>query len=122
MFRFFSLFAATLLTSFNAFAQAAAGSAPSPFVQMVPLVVVVGIMYFLVLRPQMRKQKDHASFVTQLKRGEEVLTTGGILGRIEGLTDLYVTLEIAPSVRIRVLRSQIASGVPNASGTTEVKA
>ena len=121
MFRSLTLIASTLLTSAQALAQTA-GPAPSPFVQMVPLVVVVGFMYFLVLRPQMRKQKDHAAFVTQLKRGEEVLTTGGILGRIEGLTDLYVTLEIAPSVRIRVLRSQIASGVPNASGTTEVKA
>jgi preprotein translocase subunit YajC len=121
MFRFLVLTLTTLLTSVQAFAQAA-GASPSPLIQMVPLVVVVGIMYFLVLRPQMKKAKDHATFVTQLKRGEEVLTNGGILGRIEGLTDLYVTLEISPNVRIRVLRSAIASGVPNISTSSEVKA
>ena len=112
-----------LFASVEAMAQAPAGGpAPSPFVQMVPLVVVIGIMYFLVLRPQMKKQKQHQEFVTQLKRGEEVLTTGGILGRIEGLTDMYVTLEVAPGVRIRVVRSQIASLVPNLTSGAEVKA
>lgn len=121
MFRFLTLFAATLFTSLHAFAQAAGPTQPA-WMNMVPLFVVIGIMYFLVLRPQMKKQKEHATFVTQLKRGEEVLTTGGILGRIEGLTDLYVTLEIAPNVRIRILRSQIASGVPNVATSSEVKA
>lgn len=112
----------SLLASSPAFAQVASGPAPSPLMQMVPLIVIVAIMYILVLRPQMKRQKDHASFVTNLKRGEEVLTTGGILGRIEGLTDLYVTLEVAPNVRIRVLRTQIASNVPQANATAEVKA
>ena len=121
--RVLMLIASTLLTSEFAMAQAAPGGpAPSPLLQMVPLIVVVGIMYFLVLRPQMRKQKQHQEFTTTLKRGDEILTTGGILGRIEGLTEMYATVEIAPNVRIRVIRSQIASHVPTVTSGVEVKA
>ena len=112
------------VSSSIALAQAApTGPAPSPLLQMVPILVVMGIMYFLMIRPQMRKQKAHQEFLTKLKRGDEVLTTGGILGRIEGLTDLYITLEIAQGVRIKIVRSQIASLVPTpASASAEVKA
>lgn len=115
------LFLSSFFASSQSFAQAGAG-APSTLMNMVPIAVMFAIVYILMIRPQMKRQKDHASFVANLKRGEEVLTTGGILGRIEGLTELYVTLEIAPSVRIRVLRSQIASPVPAANAGAEVKA
>ena len=112
---------ATLLTSAQALAQAAAPTAPAaaqnPLMSMVFPLGAVAIFYFLIMRPQMTKQKKHSEFLTKLKRGDEVLTASGILGRIEGLTDLYITLEIAPSVRIRVLRSQIASLLPTATAT-----
>ena len=117
-----------VLGSAEAFAQAA-GAVPaagaggqSPLMGMLPIFVMIAIVYFLMLRPQMNKQKQHQEFVTKLKRGDEVLTTGGILGRIEGLTDMYITLEIAPDVRIRILRSQIASNLPTVTAGTEVKA
>lgn len=103
----------------TAFAQAPTGGAPagggagapgaSPLMNLVPFIVMLGIMYLLMIRPQMKKQKQHQEFLVQLKRGDEVVTSSGILGRIEGLTDLFATLEIAPGVRIKILRSQIAS-------------
>lgn len=115
--------AATLVLSASpALAQAAAPGQPSAFAQLIPFFVVLGIMYFLMIRPQMNKQKAHQQFVSQMKRGDEVVTSSGILGRIEGLTDLYVTLEISPGVRIKVLRSQIASGAPTGNTTEVVKA
>jgi preprotein translocase subunit YajC len=121
------LFLASVLTALPALAWAqapAAGPAPSPLVQLVPFIAIFAIMYFLMIRPQMKRQKAHQEFLSKIKRGDEVLTSGGILGRIEGLTDMYVTLEIAPDVRIKILRSQVASTLPTtaASGTNEVKA
>jgi preprotein translocase subunit YajC len=114
------------LAPFAAFAQAPAGGQPqAPFlVQMIPFLAVLAIMYFLMIRPQMKRQKQHQEFLSQIKRGDEVLTSGGILGRIEGLTDHYVTLEVAPDVRIKILRSQVAAmpSSTSAQGTSEVKA
>jgi len=106
-----------------AFAQASPGNQPSPFMNLIPFIVMFGIIYFLMIRPQIKRQKAHQEFLGKLKRGDEVLTSSGLLGRIEGLTDLYVTLEIAPGVRIKILRNQIASFVPDAnSASKEVKA
>jgi preprotein translocase subunit YajC len=114
----------TALFPFAALAQApAGGSQPSAIVQMIPFIAVLAIMYFLMIRPQMKRQKQHQEFLSKIKRGDEVLTSGGILGRIEGLTDQYVTLEIAPDVRIKILRSQVAANLPtNAQSTSEVRA
>ena len=76
---------------------------------MVPFIFIFVVFYFLIIRPQGKKQKDHQVFLTALKRGDEVLTASGILGRIEGMTDQYVTLEIADGVRIKMLRNQVAA-------------
>ncbi len=101
-----------------ALAQAGGGQ-PSPLMSIIPFIVMFGIMYFLMIRPQIKRQKAHQEFLGKLKRGDEVLTSSGLLGRIEGLTDLFVTLEIAPGVRIKVLRNQIASFVPDASSANK---
>ncbi len=66
-------------------------------------------MYFLLLRPQTKKANEHQKMLAALKRNDEVVTTGGLIGRIHELGDKLVTLEIAPNVRVRVERSQIAS-------------
>jgi preprotein translocase subunit YajC len=97
------------------YAQSApAGAAVSPkqpgtLEMFLPFVVIFAIFYFLIIRPQVKKQKSHQKFVTELKKGDEVLTNGGILGTIEGLTDQFVTLEVSQGVRIRILRSQIST-------------
>lgn len=89
--------------------QAAAQQAPS-FMDSLPMFVAIfAIFYFFVIRPQGKKLKSHQAFLENVKRGDEVLTSAGILGRIEGLTDSFVTLEIADDVRIRILKTQISS-------------
>ena len=101
----------------TAWAQAAAGQAadaPS-FVQQLltgpgPIMaMVVAVMYFLVFRPQSKKAQEQAKMLSALKRNDEVVTTGGIIGRIQDVGDKVITLEVAPNVRLRVERSQIAS-------------
>lgn len=90
---------------------------PSFLEMMLPFIVIFGVFYFLVIRPQGKKQKDHQGFLNQLKRGDEVVTASGILGTIDGLTDLYVTLEVANNVKIKVLRTQIAALSKNLTST-----
>jgi len=97
----------------SAWAQATDGAAAHPSIieQAFPFVIIFLIFFFLVIRPQQRRAQTHKGFLTTMKRGDSVLTTGGILGTIEGLTDQFVILEIANNVKIRVLKSHIASGV-----------
>src|SRR6202451_3051699 len=101
----------------TAWAQAAAANpadAPS-FVQQLMtgpgpiMALVVGGMYFLVFRPQNKKAQEQAKMLSALKRNDEVVTTGGIIGRIQDVGDKVITLEIAPNVRVRVETAQIAS-------------
>ncbi len=106
---------ATILTSavsIEAFAQTAAPGAQAPgWVQAVPLVAMVAIFYFLILRPQQKREKTRQGFVSSLKRGDEVVTSTGMFGRVEGLTDQFVTLEISDGVRVKMLRSAVMSSV-----------
>lgn len=74
----------------------------------IPMLLIIGVMYLLVLRPQVKKQKETQKMLSELKQGDEVVTTGGILGRISGIKDDVITLQVQESVRLRVLRSAIA--------------
>ena len=95
----------------NSLAQAApagGGAASSPFGN--PLIMVVlmfAVMYFLVLRPQSKKAKEHAKMLSELKKGDMIVTQGGIIGQISGLKDGEVTLQVQEGVRLRVQRSSI---------------
>ena len=97
-----------------AFAQAAAtpsagAGAADFFVQLVPLFLIIGIMYFLVLRPQQQRVKAHQALVAAVKRGDVVVTGGGIVGKvIKVLENDEVLVEIAENVRVRVVKSTIA--------------
>lgn len=88
-----------------------APSGPSLIVNLIPLVLVFLIFYFLLIRPQQRKLKQHREMLERLKRNDEVMTSGGIYGKVVALAEQIVTLEIAPNVRIRVNRNQIAAVV-----------
>ncbi len=101
--------------SLSAYAQDAQPK-PSMLEQFFPFILIFLVFFFLVIRPAQRRQKTHHSFVSNLKRGDSVLTSGGILGTIEGITDQFVTLEISDGVKIRILKSQIAS-----SASEEIK-
>jgi preprotein translocase subunit YajC len=92
------------------FAQTAPGvSGPSPVMTILPFILIFIIMYFLVIRPQQKKTKDHQAMLSKLKKNDEVMTAGGIYGKVVALADNVVTLEVAPNVRIRVHRPQIST-------------
>jgi len=75
--------------------------------QFIPLILIFVVFYFLLIRPQQKKAKEQQQFINNLKKGAKVVTSGGIYGRITGLTDTIVTLEIADNVKIKVSRSSI---------------
>lgn len=76
---------------------------------VVPLALLFAVFYFLIIRPQTKKAAEHSRMVASLKRNDEVVTSGGLVGRIIDVGDKLVTLEVAPNVRVRVERPQIAS-------------
>lgn len=85
--------------------------APGFASMLLPFAAMFAVVYFLMIRPQQKKMKEQQDLLSQLKQGDEVLTTSGILGTITGLTDKVVTLEIAEKVRIKMLKSQVSSVV-----------
>ena len=76
------------------------------------MVVFIAIFYFLLIRPQQRKAKEHQALVAKLAQGDEVVTAGGLLGRVVEVGDTFVTLEIAEGVRVKVQRFQVVSLMP----------
>jgi preprotein translocase subunit YajC len=93
-----------------AYAQAApAVGGPGPLVTLLPFILIFVIMYFMVIRPQQKKGKEHQEMLNKLKRNDEVMTSGGIYGKVIDLKETVVTLEVAPNVRIRVHRPQISA-------------
>ncbi len=82
---------------------------PSAVEMFLPFIFIFVIFYFLIISPQSKRLKAHDSFVKEMKRGDQVITNSGILGTIDGLTDQFVTLEIANGVKIKILRKQIGS-------------
>jgi preprotein translocase subunit YajC len=103
------------LLSSIALAEAAAPTASmkdglSPFI---PLIMIFGVFYFLILRPQQRKQKEQQRFLTELKKGDMVVTASGIVGTIRTLSDRFVTLEVDDGVCLKMLRGQIAESAAN---------
>jgi preprotein translocase subunit YajC len=92
--------------SFLILAQAPGGGA-SPLVNMGFIALLVGIMYFLMIRPQQKQAKTHRELLSGLKKGDEVVTQGGILGKIHLISEQTVTLEVANGVRVRVLKRSI---------------
>ena len=95
-------------------AAAPAASGAAMFSQFVPLILIFVVFYFLLIRPQQKKTKDHQNYLANLKRGDKVITGGGIYGQITGLTDNVVTLEVAEGVRIKVSRSAILGAAAEA--------
>lgn len=90
-------------------AQAVGKPQPSMLEQMIPFLLIFVVMWFFLFLPQRKRAKAQDQFTKNLKKGDEVLTASGILGKIEGLTDRFITLEISDGVRIRILRTQVAS-------------
>jgi preprotein translocase subunit YajC len=73
-----------------------------------PIILMLGVMWFFLIRPQQKKQKQHREMISNLKKGDRVITSGGLYGRITGTTDSTLTLEVADKVRVKVSRGHIA--------------
>ncbi len=94
-------------------AQAAGGApAGAGTTSLIMMAVFVVIFYFLLIRPQQKKQKEHQAMLSKITAGDEVVTAGGILGKVIEVGDNFLTLEIAENVRIKVQRFQVTSLVP----------
>ena len=99
-----------------------AGPAPGPIVSFMPIALMFVILYFLLIRPQQKRTREHDTLISGLKRNDEIVTSGGIHGRIHAIHDAVLTVEIAPNVRIRLDRQQVASVVRAAKVDEKEKA
>ncbi len=95
-----------------AFAQAQAQPAGNPLMQFLPLILLVVVFYFLLIRPQMKRNKEHRNMIASLSVGDEVVTGGGVAGRISNLGEHFVSVEIAEGVVAKVQKQSIASVLP----------
>jgi preprotein translocase subunit YajC len=93
-------------------AWAQAGGQPDPIMSFLPLVIIFVLFYFLLIRPQQKRQKEHRQMVEALEVGQEIVTGGGVLGKITEVGDLWVTVEVAQGVSLKVQRSTIAALMP----------
>jgi preprotein translocase subunit YajC len=96
----------------NAWAQAGGSAAGGGLQSMLLIVLMFVVLYFLMIRPQMKRAKEHKSMIDALQKGDEVVTSGGVLGRISRLNENYVTLEIAKAVEIQVQRGSVQVLLP----------
>src|SRR5262245_30301301 len=96
----------------SAHAQAAGGAQPNALVQMLPLLLIFVVFYFLLIRPQAKRAKEHKAMVAALAVGDEVVTAGGILGRIVETGEHFLAVEIAPGVQVKVQRQTVTTVLP----------
>ena len=87
----------------------------SGFAQFIPLILIFVIFYFFLIRPQQKKVKDHKSMVAALKRGDEVVTSGGIVGKVNSVDESFAALEIAEGVVVKVQKQGINQKMPKGS-------
>lgn len=95
----------------NAWAEGAAPAQPG-FADFIPLVILFVVFYFLLIRPQMKRAKEHKTMVAALAKGDEVVTNGGLLGKITTLGDNFVEIQIADSTVVKIQRQAIATVMP----------
>ena len=94
-----------------AFAQGAFGG-DAGWAGLLPIVLMFVLLYFMMIRPQMKRAKEHKSMTDTLQKGDEVVTSGGLLGKITKVSDAYITLEIAPGIEISVQRPAVQTLLP----------
>jgi preprotein translocase subunit YajC len=97
---------------------AAAGQGAGGFGGLIPIILMFVIFYFLLIRPQQKRNKEHKEMITNLKKGDRVVTSGGIYGRITGLDEATITMEIADKVRVKVVRSNVSALAQSAAPQT----
>ena len=94
-----------------AFAQASGGG-EGGLITLLPIVLMFVLLYFIMIRPQIKRQKEHRTMVEGLQKGDEVVTAGGVVGKISEIGDAYVSLEVAPNTEISVQRTAVQTLLP----------
>ena len=95
-----------------AYAQAAGGTAGMDYMQFLPMVAIFVVFYFLLIRPQQKRSKETKAMLEALQKGDEVVSAGGIVGKISKLNDSYATIEVAPGVEMTIQRTAISLLLP----------
>ena len=95
-----------------AYAQEASSPAGAGFASMMPLILLFVIFYFLLIRPQQKRAKEHKEMVKRLEQGDNVVTTGGLHGRVTSVSEDTLTIEVAPNVKVKVTRDSVAVRKP----------
>ena len=93
-------------------AAAAGGGAESTLLSMLPLVLMFVVLYFIMIRPQMKKQKEHKAMIDAIAKGDEVIIAGGIMGRVAKMGDSYMHIEVANNVEVQVQRAAVVQVLP----------
>ena len=96
----------------HAWAQTSGGGAGGDLLGLLPIVLMFVVLYFLMIRPQMKRAKEHKSMIEALQKGDEIVTAGGVVGRIAKIGDNYVTLQVADNVEIMVQRPSVQVVLP----------
>ena len=93
-------------------AAAGAGEAPPAWIQWLPIIGMILIFWFLIIRPQMKRQKEHQAKVAGLKKGDQVVTAGGLVGKVHKVDDTYAEIDLAQGVRVKAVKSTIGDIIP----------
>ena len=101
----------------SAFAQtapaaAAGGDMQSTLMSMLPLLLMFAVLYFVMIRPQMKKQKEHRAMIEAIAKGDEVVTAGGLLGKVSKIGDAYIGVELATGVEVQMQRNAVVQVLP----------
>ncbi len=96
----------------SAYAQAAATGGEPGFMGLLPIILMFVLLYFLMIRPQMKRSKEAKAMVESLQKGDEVITAGGVLGRISKMGEAYITIEIAPNTEISIQKAAVQTLLP----------
>jgi preprotein translocase subunit YajC len=96
----------------SAWAQGAGGAQGGGIESMLLILIMFGVLYFMMIRPQMKRTKEHKAMIEALQKGDEIVTAGGMLGRVTKINESYVSLEIAPNVEIQVQRPSVQVVLP----------
>ncbi len=102
----------SMLNFFIPSAWAQDGSAGDPISMFLPLIIIFVLFYFFLIRPQNKKQKEHRQMVEALASGDEIVTAGGVLGKVTDVAEQFVTVEVAANVSIKVQRHTVAAVLP----------
>ena len=94
-----------------AYAQQAAAQ-PSALMQFAPLIILVIVFYFMLIRPQMKRTKEHRDMLGQIAKGDEVVASGGLAGRVTGIGEAYLTVEIADGINVKIQKQAVTSVLP----------